>query len=115
MQIFLARCPSGVKRWTAIVLLALVAGCSSTTFFYNRLPIFVGWYVGDYVTLSREQGVLFDAQLEILLDWHRQAELPQYITLLDSLSVALDDTFTETELSLVYDAFQAAAERLRSA
>lgn len=104
---------SGASRWAWLVLLALLVGCSSTTFLYNRLDTLIGWYVNDYVSLTREQNALFDEQLEALHAWHRREELPQYIALLDALDAALDNPLTDAELEVLYDRFLAAAERLR--
>lgn len=104
---------SGASRWTWFVLLGLLVGCSSTTFLYNRLDTLIGWYVNDYVSLTREQEALFDKQLEALHAWHRQEELPQYISLLNGVDKALDKPLTNAELDPLYDRFLAAAERLR--
>ncbi len=107
------RCRSGANRWTWLVLLALLAGCSSTTFLYNRLDTLISWYLSDYVSLTREQDALFDKQLEALHDWHRREELPQYIVLLDAVDEALDSPLTDAELNVLYNRFLAVAERLR--
>ena len=55
-----------------LLLLCVLAGCSSTSFFYNRLDFFVPWYLGDYVSLDRSQDELLENQLQPFLAWHRQ-------------------------------------------
>lgn len=104
---------SGASRWISLALLVLLVGCSSTTFFYNRLDTLIGWYVSDYVSLTRDQDALFDKQLEALHDWHRREELPRYISLLNATDDSLNNPLTDTELAALYDRFLTAAERLR--
>lgn len=113
MSTSLARYLFGVNRWSAVILLTLLVGCSSTTFFYNRLDTLIAWYVSDYVRLNREQDKLFDVRLAQLHDWHRREELSTYIALLDAMDKALEDTVTDTELLMLYEGLLAAAERLR--
>lgn len=71
-------------------LLLGLAGCSSTTFVYNRLDFIIPWYVGKYVDLSRDQKKFLDAQLTPFLAWHREQELPLYLGLLDEIEQSLE-------------------------
>lgn len=73
-----------------LLFAALLSGCSSTTFFYNRLDIVLPWYLERYVDLDRQQAAQFDTQLEGLLDWHRREELPRYVTLIAAMEAELD-------------------------
>ena len=69
-------------RFAAVLLaLLLLAGCA-TSFLYNRLDWLIGWYLDDYVELSRAQEKAFGQRLKIVLDWHRREELPLYAALL---------------------------------
>lgn len=92
---------SAWKRWRrrlpALSMVLLLAGCSSTTFLYNRLDFLVPWYVDDYVELDRAQEQALDELLTPFLDWHRQEELPRYVALLHDAEVMLD---SEDGLSL---------------
>ncbi|GAB3283259.1 DUF6279 family lipoprotein [Parahaliea aestuarii] len=98
----------------AILLLA-VAGCSSTTFFYNRLDFLVPWYVDDYVDLDREQDEALAQLLQPFLDWHRREELPLYIGLLDEAEDMLDsDGLSLTELRELTRHMELAGERLQT-
>jgi hypothetical protein len=36
-----------------VLTLFLLSGCSSTTFFYNRLDFILPWYLDKYVDLNR--------------------------------------------------------------
>ena len=72
-------------RLTAVLLaLLLLAGCGNT-FLYNRLDWLIGWYVDDYVELSRAQEKVFQQRLRPVLDWHRREELALYAALLQQI------------------------------
>ena len=118
MRTFRAPCRSGVKQFAQLTVLAcllVLVGCSSTTFFYNRIDTLITWYVDDYVDLTREQDVAFAQELDVLHMWHRKEELPQYIVLLNDIDRALDDDLSQSDIDQLYTVFQAAAERLRQA
>lgn len=103
-----ARCRSGVS-----VLLAglLLAGCSSTQFFYNRLDIVIGWYVDDYVDFSDRQQVQFDAELESFFDWHQREELPIYVAFLSQFEHMLDREITAEDVDNMAIDARAAVDR----
>ena len=72
-------------RLAAVLLaLLLLAGCGNT-FLYNRLDWLIGWYVDDYVELSRAQEKVFQQRLRSVLDWHRREELALYAALLQQI------------------------------
>lgn len=72
-------------RLAAVLLaLLLLTGCGNT-FLYNRLDWLIGWYVDDYVELSRAQEKVFQQRLRPVLDWHRREELALYAALLQQI------------------------------
>ena len=72
-------------RLAAVLLaLLLLAGCGNT-FLYNRLDWLIGWYVDDYVELSRAQEKVFQQRLRPVLDWHRREELALYAAFLQQI------------------------------
>ena len=103
----------GASRWLLLGLLLIQVGCSSTTFLYNRLDTLIGWYLSDYVTLSREQRKDFDGRVNELLDWHRAEELPRYVVWLTAFDASLEDGLSESELDHLLDQVEAAADRLQ--
>ncbi|MEK9927170.1 MAG: DUF6279 family lipoprotein [Halieaceae bacterium] len=105
--------PAGAKRLLILGLLLCLSGCSSTTFLYNRLDTLIGWYVRDYVPLSRDQRNDFNRRVEALLDWHRADELPEYVAWLTEFEESLDDGVSEGELNQLIDQLEAAASRLQ--
>lgn len=102
-----------LKRCILLFLLLTIAGCSSNRFFYNRLDFLVPWYLGDYVSLEREQRELLDRELADFLDWHQREELPAYHALLGQARGALEDTLTMEEVDLLAVDLQQALDRLQ--
>ena len=89
-------------RYGAALLVAvLLAGCSSTTFVYNRLHILIPWYVDDYVDLSGGQDRQFRERLQAYLAYHRREHLPDYIALLNEVEQALAGELTPEELRIL--------------
>lgn len=104
-------------RTRAIIVslfLLLLAGCSSTTFIYNRLDFILPWYLDDYVDLDREQAAFLDEQLAPFLTWHRAEELPAYISILDDIDSTLDREMTGDDVAAISLEFEEAWFRLES-
>lgn len=99
-------------RVLLVLALAVLGACSSTTFIYNRLDFILPWYLDDYVELDRDQRRQFDRLLDPFLDWHRQEELPAYVTVLDQIEGTLGQTVTPQEIDAIASAFEAAWLRL---
>ena len=81
----------GVRLLAWCFLLLTLTGCSATQFIYNRVDVLVRWYLDDYVSFDRDQRAQFDERLDILLEWHRREELPEYVVLLDNALAILDN------------------------
>ena len=95
-------------------MLLCLGSCSSTTFLYNRLDTLIGWYVRDYVSLTRDQRNDFNRRVDALLDWHRAEELPPYVVWLTEFEDSLDEDLTEVELDELVDQLEEAASRLQA-
>ena len=91
-----------MKRYLVLTLLLLIAGCSSTTFFYNRLHIFIPWYVDDYVDLNGRQDDVLRQLLVDYLDRHRLEHLPRYVAIIDSGLANLDEPELTDEIARLY-------------
>ena len=81
----------GVRLLAWCLLLLTLTACSATQFIYNRVDILVRWYLGDYVSLDRDQRAQLDDRLDAFLEWHRIEELPEYVVLLDDALTILDN------------------------
>lgn len=79
-----ASMPLPARLAAVLLALLLLAGCGNT-FLYNRLDWLIGWYVDDYVELSRAQEKVFQQRLRPVLDWHRREELALYAALLQQI------------------------------
>ncbi|RLQ22117.1 hypothetical protein DWB85_09285 [Seongchinamella sediminis] len=93
-------------------LLLGLAGCSSTTFLYNRLDFIIPWYVGKYVELTRDQKKFLDAQLEPFLAWHRSQELPLYLGLIDAIEQSLEGEVGSEQVAAIVGRFEQAWLRI---
>ena len=102
----------GAKR-LALIALTLVTACSSTTFVYNRLDTLAGWYVDDYVTLDLAQRDDFDQRVDDLLTWHREEELPRYVSFLQRFDALLNDDLSAQDLEAIFTEMSLAADRLQ--
>jgi hypothetical protein len=60
-----------------VIALLCVQGCSSK-FAYNNADWLANWYIDDYLDLSPDQNRILEKELESVLVWHRQTQLPQY-------------------------------------
>ena len=103
-----------VRLVAGLLALALLVGCSANRFLYNRADTFVRWAVDDYVDLTSEQQQRFDDNLDVLLDWHRRAELPQYRDFIFLSIAALDDGVTIDEAIVISEAIEQAVNRLQA-
>lgn len=105
-----------IRRVAAVLLLALLAGCSAFEFAYNNADTYVRWQAGRYLDLRDAQAEEFNARLEVFLAWHRAQALPQYARLAQEASERLERGATRSDMAWAYDAIrQQAREALRRA
>lgn len=74
-----------------------LSGCGVKVF-YNNLDRFAHWSMDDYMDLDPAQERFFDAQLDVLLYWHRTTQLPVYAKTLLELDASLADGASVEEL-----------------
>lgn len=102
-------------RYTAIIglIVLLVSGCSSTTLAYRQLDWAIVWWVDDFIPLTDPQEDRLSQQVDQLLAWHCQSELPQYTQWLDQLRNHIATTPIQSETVLAQqDALFDAIDRL---
>ncbi len=68
----------------SLVLVILLASCSTTTFIYDRINFILPWYLGSFVDLDAEQGDYLDELLVPFFDWHQTNEITFYLMILDA-------------------------------
>lgn len=82
----------------------LLQGCSAIKVAYNNLPELGYWWIDSYVDLNDAQSSKVRDELNRLQQWHRSAELPRVIEILQKLQkLAPADTSAETVCALFAD------------
>lgn len=99
------------RRWCWLILPLLLAGCT-VRLLYSWLDWIIPWKLDDYFRLSPVQRTLLDSELQALLRWHRQAELPGYVTTLRALSHDLSRPLSERETEAYFTRFEQSLSRL---
>jgi len=90
-----------------VLLMALLAGCSTARITYNNAEPLVRYMAHDYFDLDERQSEQFRKRLELFHDWHRSVELPAYVSLLDATASKARSPVSREDLTW-------AAEALRS-
>jgi hypothetical protein len=101
-------------RVWVVAMLLLISACSGTSLVYNRLDFLVPWYVDDYAELTQEQKAYLDKLLAPFLIWHREQELPTYLTLLERIEASLKQPLTTAGVTAIFVEFEQAWLRLES-
>jgi hypothetical protein len=105
-----------IRRAAAVLLLALLAGCSAIEFAYNNADTWLRWQAGRYIEFRDRQAEEFDSRLASFLAWHRARALPQYAELADEAGARLTRGVSHADLVWGYDAIrQQSGEGLRRA
>ena len=103
-----------LRTFCILVLGLILASCSGTTFVYNRLDVILPWYIDDYAELNGHQDAYLDEVLTPFLNWHRQQELPAYLSVIEDIDAHLDDTLTEADVAEIFSEFEAAWLRIEA-
>ena len=103
-----------LRTFCILVLGLILASCSGTTFVYNRLDVILPWYIDDYAELNGHQDAYLDEVLAPFLNWHRQQELPAYLSIIEDIEAHLEDTLTEADVAEIFSEFEAAWLRIEA-
>ncbi|MDM0076038.1 DUF6279 family lipoprotein [Variovorax sp. J2P1-59] len=82
MPFSLIRCAKLARIIGVLVLGAALAACSAVKLAYNNLPEVSYWWLDGYVDFDGTQTPRVRDELDQLLAWHRQNELPKILGLL---------------------------------
>ena len=77
-----------------LAMAGVLQACSVMKLAYNQAPDLAYWYLDDYLDLTGEQSLRVKASLSQLQAWHRQTQLPVYITALQQLQQQLPSDTT---------------------
>ena len=100
-------------RWRAIIvlLMALVAGCSTVRLSYNQGPFLAYWWLDGYADFNAEQSPKVKAALADWFAWHRSTQLPDYAQALAELQALAADRLTGAQVCSQMAAWQQRAEQ----
>ncbi|MBV1842944.1 DUF6279 family lipoprotein [Photobacterium ganghwense] len=87
-----------------LLLVIILAGCT-TRLAYNNLDWWLVNRVSDYVTLTRQQQLQLDTDLERALERHRRQELPKIHRAIDALQADLKSPVTFAQMQHYYTLF----------
>ncbi len=76
------------------VLSLALGGCSALRVAYNTGPQLAWWWVDGYFDFSREQTAPVKDSIDGWFVWHRQTQLPAYVTLLASAQARVGEPLT---------------------
>ncbi|MDM0105363.1 DUF6279 family lipoprotein [Variovorax sp. J22R24] len=82
MRISLIRCAKLARIIGVLVLASALAACSAVKLAYNNLPEVSYWWLDGYLDFDGAQTPRVRDELDQLLAWHRQNELPRIVGLL---------------------------------
>ena len=77
-----------------LALAGVLQACSVMKLAYNQAPDLAYWYLDEHLDLTGEQSLRLKASLNQLQAWHRQTQLPVYITALQQLQQQIPSDIT---------------------
>ncbi|PJG60060.1 DUF6279 family lipoprotein [Aeromonas cavernicola] len=98
------------RTWSLLLISLLLVGCS-TRFIYYWLDTAIAWQLDEYFSLSASQKGLLNQEVNGLMAWHRQHELPRYASDLDTLAKAVASPMSPAQISTNLDAVQQSLTR----
>ena len=98
------------RSWSLLLLCLLLTGCATRVIYY-WLDSAIVWQLDDYFSLNRSQKQLLDSEVEGLMAWHRQHELPIYARDLDALAKAVASPMSPAQVEYHLDKVQASLTR----
>jgi hypothetical protein len=86
-----------------IVLMVVVAGCSSLRLAYNHGDTLLYWWIDKYVDLNSGQKIAVKEDIQDLFRWHRKTQLLDYVQILKTGQKQLAGNPTAADLNADYD------------
>ncbi|GEK11270.1 DUF6279 family lipoprotein [Pseudoalteromonas peptidolytica] len=84
-----------------IFCVTILVGCSQRLA-YNNLGWLASYYISDFVDLTDQQEDQLESDVEALVNWHRQSELPKYQSQVQSLINNWQE-MTEADVVAMFD------------
>lgn len=96
----------------ALALTLLLAGCSTLQLAYNQAHTVLYWWIDGYADLNDPQSARLRQDIEGLMAWHRQQELPGYAQRLRQWRGMASQDLSAEQVCREADAVRAATGRL---
>lgn len=102
-------------HWLFIFLLScLINSCGLVNTIYNNAPDVVSWWLDDYFDFTQAQKNVLNPALVHLHAWHRQNQLPGYVTMLEDLQSSVSKAqFSPAEACEKIDQIKASYSQLQ--
>ena len=93
------------KIFILLILISVLAGCSSVKLGYRFLDNAIRWKINDYVSLNAEQGVAVKKDINQFHRWHQTTQLSIYASFMERKAAQLQaaDTLSPSEVDKIYD------------
>ena len=102
------------KYCLIVVFSSLILSCSLIKTAYNNAPELATWWLDDYFNFTSAQNSALKPSLQNLHNWHRQNQLPIYLTLLQDMQQSLaSNQITATEACEKIDAIKLSIHTLQ--
>jgi hypothetical protein len=95
-----------------IVLMVVLAACSSLRLAYNNGDTLLYWWINGYVDLNGEQKDSVKEDIDQLFHWHRKTQLNDYVHILQTAQRQLAGSPTQADLQSDFDEIKKRTEAL---
>jgi hypothetical protein len=96
-----------LRAATAVLCLALAAGCTLIRLGYGQIDTIASWNANDYFDLNVDQRQDFSRRFDRLHEWHRYEQLPDYAAFLGATQARLKKGLTREDVLWVMDGVKA--------
>lgn len=95
-----------------IILMAMLAACSSLRLAYNNGDTLLYWWINGYVDLNSEQKDGVKEDIDKLFQWHRKTQLQDYVQILQTAQRQLNAGPSQADLQNDFDDIKKRTETL---
>ena len=96
-----------LRAASAVLCLALAAGCTLIRLGYGQIDTIASWNANDYFDLNVDQRQEFSRRFDRLHEWHRYEQLPDYAAFLGATQTRLKKGLTREDVLWVMDGVKA--------
>lgn len=105
-----------IRVYIVVVFSCLLGSCSLVGTMYQNAPEMMRWWLDSYFDFTKQQKAVLTPALHRVHAWHRQHQLPQWITQLNTLQKAVSqDSLTPEQACQTVDAIKSQFYQLQSA